>query len=175
MDLTAAILEEHSRRQAELIADYIGTHPDRLQELWQTVQDGEPPVPQRGSYAMTVIHDRSKKTWAPFVPDFVRFLEKEDDYHDAVYRNLYRSLADLPLPEDEDLQAVLLDAAFEQLNSAQTAIAIKVHALAVLYRLCVLWPDLRNELEAAIRIQMTHGSTGFNSRSRKILKDLAKL
>ena len=174
MDLKEAIEEEHSRRQAEAIADYVQDDPVRLKELWEKVRDGEPPLPQRGSYAMTVLHDRDKTTWSAFVPEFVRHLEKEG-HHDAVYRNLYRSMADLPLPKDEDLQGALLEVCFEALNSAKSAIAIKVHALEVLYRLCLVWPELKNELVAAIQIQMPYGSTGFKNRANKILKRLEKV
>lgn len=174
MDLKKEIEAEHSRRQAERIADWVEEDPVRLHLLWEQVREGKPPVPQRGSYAMTVLHDRNKTTWAAFVPEFVLHLEK-GGYHDAVYRNLFRTLADLPLPEDEDSQGVLLEVSFDQLNAAETAIAIKVFAMDVLYNLCLAWPDLKNELAAAIKIQLPYGSTGFCNHANKVLKKLEKL
>ena len=174
MDLKKAIEAEHSRRQAERIADWVQQDPKRLTLLWEQVRDGKPPVPQRGAYAMTVLHDRDKKTWEAFVPAIIRHLE-QGGFHNAVYRNLFRTLGDLPLPEDEDLQGGLLETSFEVFNSAESAIAIKIFSMDVLCKHCLAWPDLKNELHSVITLQLPYGSTGFCNHARKVLKKLEKL
>ena len=93
--------------------------------------------------------------------------------HDAVVRNSMRILSSQDVPER--LQGYLLEICFDFLMSTKVPVAIKVHAMQVIFNISQNEPDLLNELRMVIEEQMPYGTTGFKSRGRKILKRIGKL
>jgi len=69
----------------------------------------------------------------------------------------------------------LTNQCFNWLVASSTPIAVKVHAMQLLYRVALLEPDFKNELKLIIEEQLPHGSAGFKSRGKKILKLLEKI
>ena len=87
--------------------------------------------------------------------------------HDAVHRNILRILEDIPIPED--IEGALYDNCFQLLNNPDRAIAIRVFAMTVAFRIAKKYPDLLDELRLSIQLHYPYGSAGFKSRAGKIL------
>ncbi len=99
-------------------------------------------------------------------------LNLKNPVRDTVKRNTLRLLEELEIPEAWMGEAANI--CFELLESADTAIAIKVFAMTVLYHISLKEPDLQSELKIILENQMPYGSAGFKSRAKKILKAIAK-
>ncbi|MGQ9620586.1 MAG: hypothetical protein ACUVTX_06320 [Bacteroidales bacterium] len=77
----------------------------------------------------------------------------------------------------EQEQGVLADYCLESLNAPETplALAIKVYAMEILYRLTIIYPELGNKVTASIRSVMEEGSPGIVARGRAILRKITDI
>ena len=98
---------------------------------------------------------------------------QEDHHHDAVPRNNLALMSAWDIPEEywDDLYALC----FEILENPQKAIAIRVHAMQILANIASKLPDLIPELKLVIEAHIPNASRGFQSRGKKLLKQLSKL
>jgi len=88
-------------------------------------------------------------------------------------RSLLRMLSRYHIPEEE--QGLLIDLCFRYMVSELYPVAVKVHAMQILYNHCLIYPDLKDELKTVIEDQISNNSVGFMARGRRIIRQLEKL
>ena len=81
-------------------------------------------------------------------------------------------LVDQSVAEQMVFEGILIDLCFSYLVSERYPVAVKVHAMEIIYRHCLIYPELKKELIAIIRDQTDNNSVGFSSRGRRIIKQL---
>ena len=171
MDLKAEILREHSKAQTMKIVDYIGSNQNRFDDLVKLFLEGEYRVTQRAAWALRFCAEADSALILPHLRALIENLKHP--LHDSNKRNTIKVLTFVDIPEG--LLGELADICFGFLASPKEAIAIRVFSMEVLYKICQLKPDLANELKILIEDHYPHGSAGFKSKSRKVLKGIAKL
>ncbi len=169
MDIRATILQEHSKKQALLIADYIGNNQERFDHLMHLFFTDEYRVVQRAAYAVSHCTDQHIELVYPHLPAMVEYL-KDRSVHIAIRRNIVRILAQLEIPEK--VMGDVATLCFDFLIDPKEAVAVKIYSMEVLYHLTLKEPDLKNELILVIEENMVYGSAGVRSRGRKVLKRL---
>lgn len=169
MNLREAILEEHSKAQADRIAAYIGTDTERFDELMQLIFHDEYRVVQRATYALKKVGDKYPKMILPYLEEMIPKLRQEE-IHVAFRRNALSVIADLKIPEK--YIGELADICFGFLESRKETIAVRAHSMTILEQVCEYEPELTNELVLLIEEFMPHESAGFKSRGKRILKRL---
>ncbi len=88
-------------------------------------------------------------------------------------RSLLRMLSRYEIPEEA--QGLLIDLCFTYLVSELYPVAVKVHAMQIIYRHVLIYPELKDELVAVIEDQIANNSVGFKSRGRRLIKQMEKL
>jgi len=88
-------------------------------------------------------------------------------------RSLLRLLSRYDIPEEE--QGLLIDLCFSCLVSELYPVAVKVHAMQIIYKHVLLYPELKDELVAVIEDQIANNSIGFKSRGSRLIKQMEKL
>lgn len=88
-------------------------------------------------------------------------------------RSLLRLLSRHEIPEEE--QGLLIDLCFSYLVSELYPVAVKAHAMQIIYLHVLLYPELKDELVAVIEDQIANNSVGFKSRGRRLIKQMEKL
>jgi len=88
-------------------------------------------------------------------------------------RSLLRLLCRHNIPEEE--QGLLIDLCFSYLVSELYPVAVKAHAMQIIYLHVLIYPELKDELVAVIEDQITNNSVGFKSRGRRLIKQMEKL
>ena len=172
MDLKAAILKEHSKPQALLIRDHIGDNQALFNELMIHFFSNEYRVTQRAAWVMSHCVDKYPFLINPHLEKMIYNL-KEEKIHVAVKRNTVRILQEIEVPET--LMGPLVDYCFKFLLDPKETVAVRVFSMQILYNICKKEPELADELRIVIEEFMPHGTTGFRSRGKKILKGLQKL
>ena len=166
MNLREQLLKEHSKKNSERIAAYIGEDKERYLDLWRLVKTGLPPIPQRAVYALDHCALSYTPTIYPLMPEMIQLLQQ--DVHVAIKRNLMKMFAGAAtIPED--LTAELFDLCLKWMVEKKTAIAVKAHTMQVAYNIAKPYPELRNELRYVLNEQIKHGSKGIISRGKRIL------
>ena len=76
---------------------------------------------------------------------------------------------------DEEDQGTLLDLCFGYMVSELFPVAVKVHAMQIIYQHVLIYPELKHELVTVIRDQVDNNTVGFRSRGLRIIRQLEKL
>ncbi|MEL6668433.1 MAG: hypothetical protein AAFO91_03735 [Bacteroidota bacterium] len=92
--------------------------------------------------------------------------------HPAVRRAITRYFSEYPADIHEDLEGLLLDLSLKLIVDENEPVTGRVFSMTTALKLCRKYPDIAPELKAAIESGMEHGSNGFKSRGRKVLKAL---
>ncbi len=168
MDIKKELLKEHSKAQAEYIANFIGNDAAKFEELMRLFMSSHYRTNQRSAWVLSKCADKYPELIAPHIEPLIKNLK--EDIHVAVKRNTLRVLQEIEIPKD--LWGLTVDICFNTLASNQEPIAVKVFAMSVLHNIAQKEPDLKNELKMIIEDQLPYGSAGFKSRAKKILKQL---
>ena len=88
-------------------------------------------------------------------------------------RSLLRLLSRHDIPEEE--QGLLIDLCFSYMVSELFPVAVKAHAMQIIYLHVLVYPELKDELVAVIEDQIANNSVGFKSRGRRLIKQMEKL
>jgi len=88
-------------------------------------------------------------------------------------RSLLRMLCRYDIPEDD--QGLLIDLCFSYLVSELYPLAVKVHAMQIVYNHVLIYPELKDELVAVLEDQMENNTVGFLARGRRLIKQMEKL
>jgi hypothetical protein len=167
MDLESEILKEHSRRQAERIASWVGTDRKRLNRLMKLFLTGEYRVTQRAAWPIGICADRHPAMIRPHIPRLVRRMQ-DPGVHDAVKRNVVRILQTADIPEN--LLGTVATLCFGYLSDVHAPVAVKCFSMTVLGRITQREPDLGRELRLVIEQQLPFGTAGLRARAKQVLK-----
>lgn len=88
-------------------------------------------------------------------------------------RSLLRLLVRYDIPEKH--QGLLIDLCFSYLVSELYPVAVKAHAMQIIYQHVLLYPELKHELTTVLRDQAENNSVGFKSRGNRLIKQMEKL
>lgn len=170
MDLRKQLLKEHSRENSELIFQYLLDNPLEFRELMEIFTTENYRLNQRSAWIIGLVGDTKGDWLIPYFPTLIESLK--NPIHDAIARNIYRSLQSISIPEK--YEGSLYDLALRDLSNPKSAIAIKVLAMTVAFNISKRHLDLQEELGLVIEEQLPYSSRGFSSRARKILKKMEK-
>ena len=170
--MKSEILYEHSRRQVDKIAGWIGRDKGRFKELMNLFLHGEYRVTQRSAWIISACSQRHPELITPWLKSMLDKSE-EPGVHIAVKRNVLRILEEIEIPKS--LLGAVITRCFNDLASEDAAIAVRVYAMEIILRASVQEPDLRNELRQTIEQMLPHGGPAIQSRARHVLKKLARL
>lgn len=88
-------------------------------------------------------------------------------------RSLLRLLSRYNIPEEQ--QGILIDLCFSYLVSELYPVAVKAHAMQIIYNHVLLYPELKNEFIAVLEDQEQNNSAGFKARGNILIKKMEKL
>jgi len=171
MSLRDDILKEFSKAHSVKIAWEIGPNQESFDELIELFLGDEQRVKQRAAWILS--HCEDDHPWLIEKHIETLLLNLKRPVSDPVKRNTLRVLRYVDIPED--LMGIAAELCFKFLHSGKEPVAIKVHAMDILYKIVRFFPELKDELRFVIEDQMPYGSAGFKNRGGKILKALDNL
>lgn len=168
--LVRILMEEYSRDGMVRIAREIGGDADRFEVAWEIFCKGEPPLPQRMSWAMSILMEEQPALAVKYGATIAARIPYMS--HPAELRMALRTLAahQVPMTAVGDLLLHL----FPLLEDPQTPIAIRVHAMQILYNISSLEPDLKRELLLVIEAFANNSGPGFANRAGKLIPKLRR-
>lgn len=169
MDLKRVILQEHSKRQAQKISLYVGSHPGRFKELFDVFLNGPYRITQRASWPLSMCVENHPPLIRPHLKLILNHLHKPD-IHTAVKRNTIRLLQFIEIPKRYHGQVAQI--CFKFLQDIKEPVAIRVFSMSVLSYICKANPDLKKELKIILEDNLPCATPGFYSRAIKVLKEL---
>ncbi len=169
MNLREEILKEHTKQHALKIAHYACSSNKNFRELMNCFLDNEYRVAQRAAWSVSWAAEKKPEMIRPYIKDLVAQLPRKD-IHNAVIRNSVRVLEKIEIPEE--FHGDVLNACFAFIEEPSTPGAIKAFSLTTLHNLSKKYPEIKQELKLIIEERWDNETPAFQSRGRKILKDL---
>ncbi len=161
----------HNKEEAVAIAKMASSSPEKFKQLMNCFTSPEYRLAQRAALSVSYSVNINPQLIFPYIKTLVEQLVRTD-VHDAVIRNSIRILKEIDIPEQ--YHGYLMNACFLLAEKPETPIAIKAFSLSTLYKLFLLYPDIKAELEVVTEAALETESAAVKSVSKKILKDLNK-
>lgn len=167
MDFEAILSTFPGKEAAELIAKEIALEPRHMPKLWEFATNDHERA-WRATWLMDKVYNEAPELIRPYIPKMIELIPSLKC--ESKQRQLLKLISCEPLPKN--LSGEFINCCFDYLISSSTAVAVKVHAMQILFNFSQQEPDIKNELALVIEECMIDGTTGFKARGRKLLKNL---
>jgi len=168
--LEEQLLVELSRRNIELVSNWILDNPGSESLLVDLVISHKPKVAERASWVMEKISDRLNGFFDPYLPRILEVIQLIPS--SSTRRTLAKVLMLHTIPED--YEGKILDFCITAIESPKEPVAVKANCMTIVFNLLPKYPDLRNEVYAIIESQLPHNSIGFKARFKVLRTKLEK-
>lgn len=125
----------------------------------------------RAAYLVDKIHDKNPAIVLPYLPAIIEHVKEEKN--DSKRRHWLKLIAMNEVPEK--YFGLLFDYCLETFTSGKEAVAVRVHAMQILFNITEKEPDLKPELLQIIEHEIEyHPTAGIRSRGKKLVSKLRK-
>ena len=171
MDFRSLLTDLPSGMERDLLLREIMKSDEHVFTLLRLALHEKDPVAWRASWLLDCSDEKKPGLVHKHLSLILRALEGLQSM--GTLRSLLRLLTRYQIPEEE--QGMLIDRCFNYLVSEQYPVAVKAHAMQIIYNHVLLYPELKNELIAVIEDQAENNSVGFAARGRFLIKQMEKL
>lgn len=155
-----------------LLIQFIADHPDNIGLVLAIAHDDSKAGNWRALWLIDKIHDLYPELVLPYWPQLTDLLIQTKDSSKKRHLLKLLSLHDI----QEENMALLLNFCTDIFINAAEPVAVRVHAMQILYRIAEKEPDFAGELIQLIQHELEfHGSAGLSSRGKKLLPQLQQL
>ena len=155
-----------------IMARYFTDHPELLPALMNIAADDRENSTWRAFWIADKIHEQQPDLIVPFLPAITDLALTTQNSSKKRHLLKLISLHDIP-PER---MAPLLNFCLDLFTNAMEAVAVRVHAMQILFNIALKEPEFTGELADLIEHEIEYfGSAGISSRGRKLLRELRKI
>lgn len=170
MDYREYLLTPLSKLYIDKLVLQVIDEPVRFDELFQLIYDSNEKIAWRAAWAC---HKISEKRPAWFsdekITTLISFLLLTR--HDGVLRGCMSILNQVDFRKS--ITVDLINFCYDRMLSPSSSIAVQALSMKILYKICIVEPDLKTELLAYLEnIDIECYSKGFQSTRKNILKAL---
>ncbi len=171
MDFRSLLINFPSKAEKELMIKDVGFSEKKFLTLLEIAFFEKDPVGWRASWILDGSDEEHPGLARKHISRIVQRLH--DLNSTSTLRSLLRMLSRYEIPEDD--QGLLIDLCFGYMVSELYPVAVKVHAMQIIYNHVLLYPELKEELVTVIEDQVDNNSVGFLARGRRIIGWLEKM
>ncbi len=150
--------------------DFTGINTERIDVLWQWLNYESDPLKWRACWIFESVCLSQPEVLNQYINKIAELYPKLT--HKPSRRMLGHILSETEIPEK--FESDILNAAFDWLNDPDEPIAVRVHAMQIVFNLSIKYPELQQELKATLHHLYDTGSAGFRNRAGKILAKIDK-
>jgi hypothetical protein len=171
MDFRSLLTDFPSGVEKDLLIGEVIKSESNFNTLLQLALHEKDPVAWRACWILDGSDEKKPGLARKHIPKIVRALPELESK--GTLRSLLRLLSRYDIPEEE--QGLLIDLCFSYLVSELYPVAVKAHAMQIIYHHVLLYPELKDELIAVIEDQADNNSVGFKARGNILIKQMEKL
>lgn len=148
---------------------FLEEYPELIEHSFSLAFSGKYPMNWRSAWIVDAFFEKYGKTDEEYITNIIKKLP--DIKESGVQRCLLRMLTRSKDFREEDL-GILADYCFETLYNSNSAIAVKVYCMSILYGIYQQFPDIKYELLSALESQLKFESAGIRNRAKKIMQKI---
>ncbi len=168
MDFRTQLSSFPSGRDREFFIAAVGKSEEIFASLLKLALYEKDPLAWRAAWILDGSDEQNSGLAKNFIQDIVPALEGIKSK--GALRSLLRLLCRYDIREEE--QGTIIDLCFKYMVSELYPVAVKVHAMQIIYKHVLIYPELKEELITVITDQVANNSVGFKSRGMRIIKQL---
>lgn len=170
MNPAQQLYKEHSRRNTDLIVEWIGHDRKRFNQVIILLNNKDLVLVQRSSWVVKNSLIINPEWISPCSKTLLKVMKKQGQ-HEGVIRHMLSIFEEGRIPVR--YEAEIMDACFRYFMNASSAIAVRVISMSILAKLSCKYSEIRNELIGLIRLEIEKGAgPAMNARAKRVLKDL---
>jgi len=171
MDFRSQLTDIPSAIGKDLLIGEVIKSESHFIKLLELALHEKDPLSWRASWVLDGSDEKKPGLARKYIPKIVRALPGLESK--GTLRSLLRLLTRHDIPVEE--QGLLIDLCFSYLVSELYPVAVKAHAMQIIYNHVLLYPELKGEFIAVIEDQAKNNSVGFKARGNILIKQMEKL
>lgn len=171
MDITALLSNIPSGKERALYIDSFSNSKGTFYELLEAMFHLNDPLKWRAAWIIDGCDEKNPGLASEHLHRIISNLDRLNSM--GTLRSLLRLLTRYEIPERH--RGLLVDNCFRYMRSEFYPVAVKVHAMQILYNLSRIYPELEQELTLTIEGQFENNTAGFKARGLIILKQMQKI
>jgi len=164
------LLADSSIKLADIAASVIFEEPERIENLTRVILADEDPFSSRAARAFAVCTEKLPELFEKQQHAIIPYLKHIKS--EGVIRNILKIAADYPVKLTKKNNGIMLGLCFDWLEDLSKPVAIRVHAMQIIYNISLHEAGIRDELISILEENYANGTIGFRSRADRILKNL---
>ena len=170
MDFKSLLTHFPSGAEKDLFIAEVGKSGEKFETLLKLTLFEKDPIAWRAAWILDGSDYQQPGLAKPFLSQIIQNLPQLESK--GALRSLLRLLCRFDIHEDD--QGLLIDLCFGYMVSELYPVAVKVHAMQIIYNHTLIYPELKEELITVIEDQVDNNSVGFMSRGMRIIRQLKK-
>jgi hypothetical protein len=171
MDFRRLLLSFPSGFEKELYIAEVGASEKKFKDLLDISLFEKDPLAWRAAWIVDGTDEQFPGLARDFIFSIVQSLPEIESK--GCLRSLLRMLCRYEIAEEK--QGMLIDLCFKYLVSELYPVAVKVHAMQIIYNHALIYPELKEELITVISDQVDNNSVGFKARGKRLIKKMEGL
>jgi len=171
MDFRSLLADIPSGVGRDLLIDKVIKSESHFRTLLEMALHEKDPLAWRASWVLDGSDERKPGLALNHISFIVRALPELESR--GSLRSLLRMLTRYDIPEKE--QGLLIDLCFSYLVSELYPLAVKAHAMMIIYNHVLIYPELKDEFITVMEDQADNNSVGFKTRAKNLIKQMKKL
>lgn len=149
-------------------AQNISESPKMIHKIFAFTTCSEHKLAWRSAYLLDKIHENNPRLLFPFIDKIID--EVENTQNHGVRRHFLRILSQHDL--HKKVSGNFINVCFQWIQSEKVKVAVKAHAMQILYQLTEYYPELKQELKEVLISLPKNSSSGVKNRAQKLLQKL---
>jgi len=165
-ELEYFLTEELSVKRAKSLKNIDNSKKEELTRiLWEIMISNKHPHAWRAAWSLFHLVEKQRELMRPYLKEIVEMLPIFK--HDGQKREMMKVLLLFPTTDLE--MGKLVDICFRILDNPNESLAVRVHAMQIIYNISEIEPDIKPELKSTILFHIPNSSKGFAGRGNKLL------
>jgi hypothetical protein len=170
-DFKSLLKVDSSRVIADQVVDAIGDNPVYFKTVLDLCFSEGYPVAMRSGRAVALCTEKHPHLIIPYIDQLVKQIAVSEI--DGVKRGILQAFSESVDMKQFSKLGELVDLCFSWLMNLKESIAVRYYAMLIIYKVCLIEPDLKNELIPILEGITYETSAGLTGTARKLLKKLS--
>lgn len=171
MDVRTFLLNFPRGLERELFIAEVGASEKKFKSVLDISLHEKDPLAWRAAWIFDGSDEKNPGLAREFISSIARSLPVIESK--GCLRSLLRLLCRYDIAEEH--QGRLIDLCFKYQVSELYPVAVKVHAMQIIYNHALIYPELKEELITVILDQVNNNSVGYKARGMRLIKKLEGL
>jgi hypothetical protein len=166
------IAKEHSRKNVDRVIRAVGDDQKQFDALMKIFLGKDEELARRAAWPLSFIVIENPHLAKKWLNKLLDNLDKQEQ-HPAIYRNTFRFLQSLEIPEQHTVR--VLDLAYKYILNISHPVAVRAFALSTAWNIVSHHAGLASELKLVAEQVLNENSKAMQSRSKRVLRDLQRI